>query len=123
MRKAVLVLMGIIMIFTYGCCSREYAKEQVVPVQQQITKHEEEARVMVGDVAAARKEAAEARAMAAEAQRNAAQAAQMAAGAADASRAAADRAESAAKRAEDAAARADTAAGRAEKAFELRQRK
>lgn len=117
MRKVVLVLVGFILILTYGCCGKEYVKqEQLVPLQQQVNK-------VQTDAAAARKDAAEAKSMAADAQKNAAQAAQMAAGAADASRATADRAEAAAKRAEDAAARAEAAAGRAEKAFELKQRK
>jgi hypothetical protein len=109
MKKVMLLAIGAILLFSYGCCGNYITKEEFAPWQQRVTKLE-------SDCAQCRKDASDAKTMAADAEKTAQQAMQVCT-------AASNSAEASAKRAEAAAERSEAAAARAAKAFELRQKK
>ena len=42
MKTAILLAVSALLVFSYGCCTRKYAREQVVPMEERIAKVETE---------------------------------------------------------------------------------
>ncbi|HLN79524.1 MAG TPA: hypothetical protein VK185_00865 [Candidatus Bathyarchaeia archaeon] len=126
MKKVMLVLTSIAVLFASGCATKNYVKTQVDPLSDRIGRIEARLNAMDGkldqavktgqlstaEAKAARAEIAEAKDMAKKAE-------------ADAARAAgdADKAAAAAKNAEEAAKNAEKTAAKTEKMFHLQQKK
>ena len=126
MKKVMLVLTSIAVLFASGCATKNYVKTQVDPLSDRIGRIEARLNAMdtkldqavktgqlsTADIKAARAEIAEAKDMAKKAE-------------ADAARAAgdADKAAAAAKNAEEAAKNAEKTAAKTEKMFHLQQKK
>jgi ElaB/YqjD/DUF883 family membrane-anchored ribosome-binding protein len=117
MKKVFFPALIVLFLFSAGCASRDYVRQQIEPLVERISKIEAKVSSM-GPCQAeeARKDAADAKSLAQEALKTA----QDCCGKADA---AAKRAEDAANRAEDAAKKAAAAAEKSKKAFELQQTK
>jgi membrane protein involved in colicin uptake len=111
MKKLIfLPLLGLLVVSSSGCATREYVSQQTEPLAERISKLEGKDIPMMEREA---KEAAEKAAAAAKQSEDAARKAEDAA----------KRAEAAAKKAEEATKKAETAAEKAAKAFDLMQRK
>jgi ElaB/YqjD/DUF883 family membrane-anchored ribosome-binding protein len=115
MKKVFFPALIVLFLFSAGCATRDYVRQQIEPLVERISKLEAKVSSMGPSQAEdARKDAADAKAMAQKAMKTAEDCC-------DKADAAAKRAETAADRAEDAAKRANAAAEKSKKAFELQQ--
>lgn len=102
MKRIILLIVAVLFVFSFGCATKDYVKQQIDPLADRISKLEAKTVQHDGQIAAAAKEAADAKRIAIDC---------------------CEKADSAAKRAEAAAQRAEAAAEKAAKAFKLGQKK